>query len=141
MISRSKDGSIIAGVAERTGWRTVRGSSSQGGTTALRDVITNLKQSKLAAHVVDGPRGPAGIVKAGVIRLAHRTNSVVVPFYVAADRGWYFNSWDKFLLPKPFSKVHLRFGRMLTFDPTEDPVAFEKQRQQLEAAMQPGLVD
>ncbi len=140
MISRSNDGAIIAGVAERTGWHTVRGSSSKGGKTALRNVIVSLNRSKLAAHIVDGPQGPAGKVKAGVIRLAHLTDSVIVPFYVSAEKGWYFNSWDRFLLPKPFSKVHLRFGELLKFDRTKDPARFEEQRARLEKIMLPGLV-
>lgn len=140
MISRSNDGAIIAGVAERSGWHTVRDSSSKGGITALRDVTTRLRKSKLAAHIVDGPRGPAGKVKAGVIRLAHQTNSVIVPFYTAAENGWYFNSWDKFVLPRPFSKVHLRFGDMLTFSPTDDKAEFETQRHKLEEIMRPGLI-
>ncbi len=75
MISQSKDGKIVAGVAERSGWTPVRGSSSKGGVLALKNMITNLKKSKLSAHIVDGPRGPSGIVKTGVIRLAHATNS------------------------------------------------------------------
>ena len=140
MISRSNDGAIIAGVAERTGWHTIRGSSSKGGRAALRNVIVNLKKSKLAAHIVDGPQGPAGKVKAGVIRLAHSTDSVIVPIYASAETAWHFNSWDRFLLPKPFSKVHLRFGEMLKFDKTKDPALFEEQRARLEKIMRPGLV-
>jgi lysophospholipid acyltransferase (LPLAT)-like uncharacterized protein len=140
MISRSNDGSMIAGVAERTGWHTVRGSSSKGGKAALRNVITHLRKSRLAAHIVDGPRGPAGEVKAGVIRLAHLTDAVIVPFTVSAEKGWHFNSWDNFLLPKPFSKVHLRFGKMLKFEPTKDAAVFEEQRVRLEKIMRPGLV-
>ena len=140
MISRSNDGAIIAGVAERTGWNTVRGSSSKGGKAALRNVINNLRESRLAAHIVDGPRGPLGKVKAGVISMAHRTDSVIVPVYASAEKGWYFNSWDRFLLPKPFSKVHLRFGEMLKFEKTKDPARFEEQRARLEKIMRPGLV-
>ncbi len=140
MISRSNDGSMIAGVAERTGWHTVRGSSSKGGKAALRNVVARLNKSNLAAHIVDGPRGPAGEVKAGVIRLTHLTDATIIPFYVTAEKGWYFNSWDKFLLPKPFSKVHLRFGEMLRFEKTKDPARFEAQRARLEKIMRPGLV-
>jgi len=140
MISRSNDGSMIAGVAERTGWHTVRGSSSKGGKTALRDVIASLNRSNLAAHIVDGPRGPSGKVKAGVIRLAHRTGSVIVPFSVSAENGWHFNSWDKFLLPKPFSKVRLTFGPLLRFEPTKDATVFEEQRLRLENIMRPTLI-
>jgi len=140
MISRSNDGAIIAGVAERSGWHTVRGSSSKGGAAALRDVIRNLRRSNLAAHIVDGPRGPAGEVKAGVIRLAHQTGSVIVPFYVSTTSGWQFNSWDRFLLPKPFSKVRLHFGPLLKFTATNDATTFEEQRLRLENIMRPNLV-
>jgi len=140
MISRSNDGAMIAGVAERTGWNTIRGSSSRGGKAALRSTITHLRKSRLAAHIVDGPRGPAGKVKAGVINMAHRTGAVIVPVYAFAEKGWYFNSWDRFLLPRPFSKVHLRFGEMLKFNRTDDTAEFEEQRARLEKIMRPGLI-
>jgi lysophospholipid acyltransferase (LPLAT)-like uncharacterized protein len=139
MISQSSDGKIVAGVAERTGWNTVRGSSSRGGKEALKIMITNLKQSKLAAHIVDGPKGPSGKVKPGVIRLAHATGAVIVPFSVSAEKAWYFNSWDKFLLPKPFAKVLLRFGKMNKFEKVKERGAFEGQRKQLEDIMLPAL--
>ena len=139
MISQSKDGKIVAGVAKRSGWNPVRGSSSKGGTLALKDMITNLKKSKLSGHIVDGPRGPSGVVKPGVIRLAHATNAVIVPFYIFADNSWHFNSWDKFLLPKPFSKVILRFDKMIPLKRTKDRNLFEKQRKQLEDIMIPAL--
>lgn len=139
MISQSSDGKIVAGVAERTGWNTVRGSSSKGGREALKKMITNLKESKLAVHIVDGPKGPSGIVKPGAIRLAHAANAVIVPFSVSAEKAWYFNSWDKFLLPKPFSKVFLRFGKMIKFDRVKDKEIFEDQRKQLEEIMLPAL--
>ena len=135
MISRSRDGEIIAGVAKRTGWHPVRGSSSRGGSEALHGMIDRLKASRLSGHVVDGPRGPAGIVKSGVIRMAHTTGAMVVPFYSSADRAWYMNSWDKFVLPKPFAKVTLRFGQMIKFDPSENNEDFEKQRLHLEKIM------
>jgi lysophospholipid acyltransferase (LPLAT)-like uncharacterized protein len=139
MISRSKDGELIAGVARRTGWRPVRGSSSRGGREAMHDVIDGLKGSRLAGHIVDGPRGPAGRVKAGVIRIAHATNAVIVPFYVFPEKAWYFNSWDRFMLPKPFSRLVLRFDRMITLEPTRDEHVFEHQRRELETIMLPAL--
>ncbi|HNZ65006.1 MAG TPA: lysophospholipid acyltransferase family protein [Smithella sp.] len=139
MISQSKDGDIIARIAEKTGWHTVRGSSSRDGSKALREMIEYLKNSRFAGHVVDGPRGPAGIVKAGVIKLAEASGALVVPFYISAERAWYFNSWDRFMLPKPFSRVTLRFGEMLDVSsgPSEDE--FERQRLRLEEIMKPGL--
>ena len=139
MISQSSDGEIVAGVAERTGWNTIRGSSSRDGRGALKNMIANLKESKLAAHIVDGPRGPSGKVKVGVIRLAHATDAVIVPLSVSAEKAWYFNSWDKFLLPKPFTKVLLRFGKMIKFDRVKDREIVEEQRKQLEEIMLPAL--
>jgi lysophospholipid acyltransferase (LPLAT)-like uncharacterized protein len=140
MISRSKDGEIIAGIARRTGWHPVRGSSSRGGQAAMHSVIDGLKNTQLAGHVIDGPRGPAGQVKAGVIRMAHATDAVIVPFYVSAEKAWYFNSWDRFMLPKPFSRVVLRFGDMIRLAPIANENDFEEQRRQLEQTMRPALV-
>ena len=140
MISQSSDGEIVAGVAERTGWNTVRGSSSRDGREALKKMIANLKELKLAAHIVDGPRGPLGNVKAGVIRLAHATDAAIVPFSVSAEKVWSFNSWDKFILPKPFTKVLLRFGKIIKFDTVKDRKIFEEQRKQLEEIMLPSLI-
>lgn len=139
MISQSRDGEIVAKIALRSGWDPVRGSSSKGGPEALKKMIANLKEKKLAAHIVDGPKGPPGIVKPGVIRLAHAANAVIVPFSVFAKKAWYFDSWDKFLLPKPFSKVFLRFGKMIKFDRVKDKEIFEKQRMKLEEIMLPTL--
>jgi lysophospholipid acyltransferase (LPLAT)-like uncharacterized protein len=135
MISKSRDGEIVASVAERTGWYPFRGSSSKGGGKALKLMIEHLKKYRLVGHIVDGPRGPAGKVKAGTIRLAHAAHAVIVPFYVAADRAWYFNSWDRFLLPKPFANVVLQFGDIIKFNAVEDQYEFERQRESLENIM------
>lgn len=135
MISQSRDGEVIAGVANRTGWVTVRGSSTRGGVAALKMMIDHLKENRLAAHIVDGPRGPVFKVKAGVLRMAHESNAVIVPFYTASNNAWYFNSWDRFMLPKPFSKVILRYGDMIKFKPPATPEEFETQRQSLEDIM------
>jgi lysophospholipid acyltransferase (LPLAT)-like uncharacterized protein len=139
MISKSMDGAIIAGVARRSGWNPILGSSSRGGAEALKGMINGFKQAHLAGHVVDGPRGPAGKIKAGIIRLAHAADAAIVPFYTLSDRSWYFNSWDNFLLPKPFARINLAYDAMIKFNPTVDPDEFEAQRQQLEQVMTPGL--
>jgi lysophospholipid acyltransferase (LPLAT)-like uncharacterized protein len=140
MISRSKDGALVAGVAQRSGWCPVRGSSSKGSKAALRKMINHLKRFRLAGHIVDGPRGPAGKVKAGVIRMAQATDAVIVPFYVSADRCWLFNSWDHFLVPKPFSRVTLRFDAPIRLEDDMNNGGFERQRLRLERIMRPGLV-
>lgn len=137
MISKSADGDIVAGVAGKCGWQAVRGSSSRGGKEGLRNMIEQLKKSGLAAHIVDGPRGPAGEVKAGVIQLAHSADALIVPFYVCADRAWYFSSWDRFLLPKPFATVILSFGDAIKLPPASDRDMFDCQKLDLEKVMLP----
>jgi len=135
MISKSRDGGLISSVAERTGWHPVRGSSSKGGSEGLKMMIEHLIKNRLAAHIVDGPLGPAGKVKSGAIRLAQAASAAIVPFYVHADRAWYFRSWDRFLLPKPFAKVVLKFGDIITYKTANSRDEFELQRQSLEKAM------
>lgn len=139
MISQSKDGNIIAGIAEKSGWHAVRGSSSRGGGRALKEMINHLKHSGLAIHIVDGPRGPAGVIKEGVISLARAAGAVIVPVYATSDHAWYFNSWDRFMLPKPFAKVSLRFGEMLDSTSGVSGDDFESHRLRLQEIMQSAL--
>jgi lysophospholipid acyltransferase (LPLAT)-like uncharacterized protein len=135
MISRSADGELIAGVAERVGWRAVRGSSSAGGPEALGEIIDHLRRFDLAAHIVDGPKGPAGRVKPGLIRLARESEAAIVPFYVTADRAWHMNSWDRFMVPKPGAGVRLRFAEAILLDGPNDEPTRERQRHEVEAIM------
>jgi lysophospholipid acyltransferase (LPLAT)-like uncharacterized protein len=140
MISLSQDGDLIARIARRQGWHAIRGSSSRDGGKALKEIIERLSDSRLVGHIVDGPRGPAGVIKAGAISIARATGAAVVPFYTTADKAWYFKSWDRFMLPKPFARVTLRFGEMLSFPAEEGEDRFEYQRAALEAIMRPGLI-
>ncbi len=139
MISRSRDGDLISGVANRVGWHTPRGSSSRGGKDAMTAMIAHLKEHGFGAHILDGPTGPMGKIKPGIIRMAHAAQARVVPFYVTADKAWFFNSWDRFMLPKPFSRVCITFGEALHLAPATTPEAFEQQRQDLETRLRPRL--
>lgn len=139
MISQSNDGDITARIAEKNGWHAVRGSSSRNGSRALKEMINHLKHFGFVGHVLDGPRGPVGVVKAGVIAIAKATGAVVVPLYTSADRAWYFNSWDRFMLPKPFARVSMRFGEMLDLTCEANKDDLERQRVRLQEIMQPGL--
>ena len=101
----------------------------------------NLSLGRLAGHILDGPKGPAGTVKPGIVRLAQASGAVIVPFTVEADRAWYFNSWDRFMLPKPFSRVKLQFGDMIAPLPRlASRRSFDDQRRHLETMMSPALV-
>ncbi len=139
MISKSLDGEIIANIAERTGWRAVRGSSSRDGSIALKEMTGRIKQYGLAGHILDGPRGPAGQVKPGIITLAQTTGAILVPVFIKAEKAWYLNSWDKFMVPKPFSLVSINFGEIISLPPLQTEKDFENQRLWLEKIMQPYL--
>ena len=139
MISQSKDGDLISGVANRSGWHTPRGSSSRGGKQAMGAMITHLKTHGFGAQILDGPTGPIGRVKAGVIKMALEADAVVIPLYTSAEKAWFFNSWDRFMLPKPFSQVFITFGQEIRLESIGQKGDFEAQRQFLENTMRPGL--
>ena len=137
MISQSRDGDLISGVANRTGWHTPRGSSSRGGKQAMDAMIDHIREYRFGAHILDGPRGPIGKIKPGIIKMAMDTNAVIVPFYTESDNPWFFNSWDRFMLPRPFSKVKIRFDSPVYLD--REGASFEELRLDLENKMTPGL--
>ncbi len=109
MISQSKDGEFIAKIAKKSHWNPIRGSSSRGKVQAAKGIVQAMKTNPLGAHVVDGPLGPMGKIKPGLIEIALLSDSTIVPFYIVAPKAWYANSWDYFMIPKPFSKVQLIF--------------------------------
>jgi hypothetical protein len=117
MISQSRDGERIARTVERLGWRPVRGSSSRGGGTALRAMVEAVSAGSVAAHVVDGPRGPARQVKRGLALLAQRSGAAIVPVYLGARRRLELRSWDRFHLPLPFTRVEIRLGPAIEVPP------------------------
>jgi lysophospholipid acyltransferase (LPLAT)-like uncharacterized protein len=139
MSSKSLDGQIAAGVAKRAGCYTVWGSSSNSASAALKEMIRRLKDSCFALHILDGPRGPAGVVKAGAIAIAHGAGAVIVPGVVIADRAWYFQSWDRFMIPKPFARVTIKFFPRIELPSVMDKAEYENQRKKLEMIMQPYL--
>jgi len=139
MSSKSLDGQIAAGVAKRAGCYTVWGSSSNSASAALKEMIHRLRDYRLAAHVLDGPRGPAGVVKAGAIAIAHGAGAVIVPGVVIVDRAWYLHSWDRFMIPKPFAHVTIKYLPKIELPPVMDKAEYENQRKRLEEIMQPYL--
>jgi len=136
MISQSRDGEMISEVFTRLNFRPVRGSSSRDGREALLSMIRDLEQNPFAAHVVDGPRGPRGILKAGLIALSQTTETPIFPVYISFSRAWMLNSWDHFLIPKPFSRIHIRWGEPIYLPKPTGNDIFEDLRQQVEQEMQ-----
>ena len=117
MISQSADGELIARLVELLGWRAARGSSTRGGRDALTAMVDEMQHRQVAGHIVDGPRGPARKIKAGIAVLAQRTDARIVPVYVAYARAWEARSWDRFQVPRPFSTVLIRFGPPIEVPP------------------------
>jgi len=135
MISMSRDGDWIAPVVKSLGLRPVRGSSTRGGKEALAAMVQDLAQHQVALHIVDGPRGPKGVIKAGLIRLAQLSKADIIPIYISVDRAWVTHSWDRFLIPKPFSRVLVRFGEPIDVPEQMNSEAFEALRRELEKKM------
>jgi lysophospholipid acyltransferase (LPLAT)-like uncharacterized protein len=135
MISRSRDGEMIADVYRRLNFRPVRGSSSSGGREALAAMVEDLSHHPFAVHILDGPRGPRGIIKAGLIRMAQLSGAPIVPVYISVNRAWQLNSWDGFLIPKPFSTVFVRWDQPIDVPPELDDAAFEALRLDIEKKM------
>jgi len=132
MISRSRDGELIADMAHRLGLVPVRGSSSRGGAGAFMTLVKELERNPAVIHIVDGPTGPKSVVKPGLIRMAHLSGAAIFPVTISADRAWVAGSWDRFLVPKPFSKVTIQWEEPF-FVPTDaDPEALEDLRKNIE---------
>lgn len=110
MVSRHADGEVIARIVQKMGYGTVRGSSSRGGEKAFLQLLAHLKNGGRAAMIPDGPRGPRHHLKAGTILLAQRSGAPLVPITYAAKPCWRFRSWDRMVLPRPFSRAVLFLG-------------------------------
>ncbi len=110
MASQSKDGEIIAGWLEGNGYAVVRGSTTRGGGEALRRMVRAVRSGRNAALTVDGPKGPARVVQPGVVQLARLTGAWVLPITSSASRPRFLASWDRYLLPRPFSRGFVAYG-------------------------------
>ena len=106
MTSMNRDGEAIAQCIQRFGFGTARGSSSRGGFRALAEMAREIRRGRDAGFTIDGPRGPRYVAKPGPIHLARLTGAPIFSFYVAAESAWILRTWDAFILPKPFSRVH-----------------------------------
>lgn len=138
MISRSRDGELVARIADRLGLVPVRGSSSKGGTGALVEILKALKENPAVIHTVDGPTGPKGIVKPGLISMAQMSGAAIVPVIISAKRAWITRSWDRFLIPKPLSEVTIAWGQPLLVPRDLDEIRHEELRKEIEKRLLEG---
>ena len=134
--SENFDGEWIAGIIERFGYGTARGSTSRGGRRALVQLVRDLEAGRPAGFTLDGPRGPARVAQPGAIWLAKATGNPVVPFHLEADRFWTTNSWDRTQIPKPFATVAIAVGEPLEVSSDAGDEGIEAARRDLEARLQ-----
>jgi lysophospholipid acyltransferase (LPLAT)-like uncharacterized protein len=135
LTSASKDGEILAGVLARFGIQPVRGSSSRRGATALRELIRIMAEGSDVAITPDGPRGPRYEMHAGVLILAQKSGTPVLPIRVEYSRCWRLKSWDAFMIPQPFARVDITLLPLEEIVPTDDRAQFESERLRLQAVL------
>jgi lysophospholipid acyltransferase (LPLAT)-like uncharacterized protein len=136
MVSRSWDGEVIDRSIRRMGYDTVRGSSSKGGKEALVELIEMINEKNYCSGLaVDAPRGPSRQVKMGIVIVARETEQPVVPFVSWATRQIQFNSWDRMILPLPFSTIVMAFGKPTTVPKGLSNEDYENLRQEIENNM------
>jgi lysophospholipid acyltransferase (LPLAT)-like uncharacterized protein len=136
LISRSFDGELITRILGMFGFHAVRGSSSRGareGLLGLKDVIDG---GGPAIFTADGPRGPIYQTKMGPIKLAQMTGARIGAFHLEPERAWVMGSWDRFLVPKPFTRIVVSWARWTEVPRDLPPEEFEAYRQRLNAAIE-----
>jgi lysophospholipid acyltransferase (LPLAT)-like uncharacterized protein len=110
LISEHRDGEIIARVAHALGYRTVRGSTTRGGGRALLALVKELNAGLTIAVTPDGPKGPALTYAPGALVASQRSGAPIMPVVASARRAWHLKSWDRFMIPKPFTRVTVAYG-------------------------------
>jgi lysophospholipid acyltransferase (LPLAT)-like uncharacterized protein len=137
LISQSFDGELIARTLGLLGYGTVRGSSSRGGAAGLLALQGVLKSGLPVVFTADGPRGPIYQTKIGPVKLAQMTGEEIGSFYLLPERAWVMQSWDQFLIPKPFSRVAVSWARAVAAPRADDsPEMLEAKRVELNDALE-----
>ena len=134
MISSHFDGEIVARIVSRMGYHPLRGSSTKGGAVGLLSMLKNDEVWHLAI-TVDGPRGPKGVVKPGVIYLASKSGLPVVPISCNSSKKWVLSSWDRFEIPRPFARVVVTLGKPISIDEISGHTQIKKYTEHLEKAI------
>lgn len=135
MVSHSRDGEIQNRILSRMGYQVIRGSTGRGGERALVESIRCLKNGGTMAMTPDGPRGPSGIVQPGVMLMAKKSRVPIVPVGISARPRHLARSWDRHLIPAPFAKGLVLFGKPIYIPPQATAVELEAIRMLVQAEM------
>ncbi|HME36006.1 MAG TPA: lysophospholipid acyltransferase family protein [Candidatus Sulfotelmatobacter sp.] len=135
MSSDSYDGQYMGRIIHKFGFVAVKGSSSRNAVRALLGLRRALGEGWTVAFTLDGPRGPRHKVKPGPVALARSAGLALTMFHAAVDKAWVLNSWDRMMIPRPFSRVLVRFGKLIPVpaDATDEDV--ERYTAELQAAL------
>lgn len=132
LISNSFDGELITRVIDPLGYRVIRGSSTRGAVRGLLGMHEQAGQRAYTVFTADGPKGPRLVAKPGPLLVARSTHQPIYCFHLAPRRAWQLNTWDRMLIPKPFTKVHLRWSEPIIIPAaagSEEMKAFHRQMQ------------
>ena len=135
LISQSFDGELITRTLQLFGFNAVRGSSSRGGPQSLLALRQVLDKNQPAIFTADGPRGPIYQSKPGPIKLAQLTGAPIGAFHLEPQNAWQTNSWDRFLIPKPFTRIAVCWAQWTEVPTNSTSEALETKRQQLDTAL------
>jgi len=135
MVSQHADGEVISRIVKKFGYGSVRGSSTRGGKEAFYQLLAHLKDGGIGAMIPDGPTGPRYVLKAGTILLAQQAECPLIPLTFAAKPCWRLKSWDRMVLPKPFSRAVLYYGDPIKIPADLNSAELEAQRQKVEQIM------
>jgi lysophospholipid acyltransferase (LPLAT)-like uncharacterized protein len=141
LTSASHDGDMVARAMAVFGLGSVRGSSSRRGVAALVGLTRALRDGFDISVTPDGPRGPRYRLQSGIIKLAESTGAPVVPIHVRFSAAWRLKTWDRFVIPKPFSRVEVVFDQAVTLPRGMDDQQFESERLTLENILTEGTDD
>jgi hypothetical protein len=135
LVSRSRDGDLITGVIEHLGYVAARGSSTRGGQEGFLELVRHAAEGRSLTVTPDGPRGPAGVVKPGLLRLASRTGLPILPVASATRHAWVMRSWDGFRVPRPFATVLIAYAEPFLVPRDLDDVGVEAWRLRTEQTL------
>ena len=135
LISASRDGDLLADAIKRFDFDIVRGSSSRLGASAILQLTDVLASGRDVVITPDGPRGPAYKLGPGIIFLAQKSGAAVLPVNMEYSSCWRLKSWDRFILPRPFSKVRVIIGQSHHVRSTSTPEEFDTERLRLQGVM------
>ena len=135
LISASRDGDLLADAIKRFDYDVVRGSSSRLGASAILQLTEVLASGRDVVITPDGPRGPVYELGPGIIFLAQKSGAAVLPVNMEYSNCWRLKSWDRFILPRPFSKVRVIIGQSHHVRSTSTPEEFETERLRLQGVM------